>query len=145
MTKRVEPLIYRDVLSIITRRIDIQTWGRLKQSCKLFNKILVKPPIRLTFEMAMRRLLYFLNVKNALKTHYNTFVLELELQKLKYLLQFDWRNDGRYFKVLSFTISHPSGIIYHMKVPFGNIFNHSLDSMFDLDEKNGNQIVPKRK
>jgi hypothetical protein len=94
--------------------------------------------------MAMRRLLYFLNVKNALKTHYNTFVLELELQKLKCFLQFNWRY---IFRVLSFRVSCPSGDIYHMKdtIPFGNIFKHSLDSMFDLDEKNGNQIVPKRK
>lgn len=144
MHQTINPLIFRDVLSIISKKCNVQTWGRLKQSCKLFNKILVKPPIRLTFEMAMHRLLYFLNAKNALRTHYNAFVLDLELQKLKCFLRFDWSNTGKDFRVLSFRISHPSGDIYHMKdsVPFGNISNHSLDSIFDLDEKNGNQIIP---
>lgn len=45
-----DPLIYRDILLIIIKYVDNKTWRSLKQCCKLFNSILVKPPvIDLTF------------------------------------------------------------------------------------------------
>lgn len=36
------PSIYRDILSVIAKYIDLPTFGRLKQSCKAFNQYLVE-------------------------------------------------------------------------------------------------------
>jgi hypothetical protein len=72
--------LFRDVIHLITPYTDMQTWGRLKQCCKVFHtalilhplvseiqqRLILDPPIsysgtELLFFPYMRRLLYWLN------------------------------------------------------------------------------------
>jgi hypothetical protein len=71
--------LFRDIIHLISRYTDMQTWGRLKQSCKLFHTALILHPLVLEIQQRllldppvsyigteqlffpyMRRLLYFL-------------------------------------------------------------------------------------
>jgi hypothetical protein len=113
-----EPLLYRDVLSIITNYCDIQTWGRLKQCCKLFNFILVRPPISIpeSFIPLLRRLLYHLD-KNL--QSFNIFKYLNILEKASMLLYYINIDDLIFYSEGS--ITYISGRI------FGNIYNEPVE------------------
>lgn len=134
MTKRArleifnEPLIYRDVLSIISKHCDTQTWSRLKQSCKLFNIVLLQPSISIpsSFKPLLRRLLYQLD---KIEKRFNLlgYLMDLKtspLPKINFYVN---------FSVPPFTIySFDGSIDYLFDKPgaiFGNIYNDPIETI----------------
>ena len=120
MNKRVkydDYLIYRDVISIISKYCDTQTWGRLKKSCKLFNKILVSPPRE--FKPLIRRLLYQLDGA-VLLDDINYYFKRLNAKEYQnnYWIGFYCisSSDGS-------IISHPTRQL------LGNIYNNSIEEL----------------
>jgi|GWRWMinimDraft_6_1066014.scaffolds.fasta_scaffold68176_2 hypothetical protein len=118
MTKRVEPLIYRDVLSIISKHCDSQTWGRLKQSCKLFNMVLLHPPLE--FKPLIRRLIYRLDKV------VQSFNIWRHLRELREL------NLNTHFLLMCYVIYGNGNIYYLFDAPgsiFGNIYTEPVETI----------------
>ena len=127
MNKRVsDPVIYRDIITIVTRYCNTQTWCRLKKSCKLFNRVLIAPPIE--FKPLIRRLLYKIDeaYRNGTLKYIpiddrKQFYLEQQVDRLKYC------KVSFYFT--AFMVDSKGGDVYYSKKLMGNIFTDPVEQI----------------
>lgn len=152
--------LYRDILPIIVSHVSIQTWGRMKQCCRLFRDVLVvypleaalraqlilPPPVPYTgayelFFPCMRRLLYTFDklYKRAslederVKSH-ASFDLKVQLGSLKRFRDNIGRDSKRtrLFFIETFYVMYPSGFVCDRYGPGGNIFSDAPECSFEM-------------
>jgi hypothetical protein len=120
---RDDPLIYRDIVTIISKYCDTQTWGRLKQSCKLFNTVIIAPPME--FKPLIRRLLYRIEeayMNGTLGNQKQRFYLYSMLFHLETCM------GSFYFK--NFMVDYyQGGNVYYCRKIMGNLFTDPVEQI----------------
>lgn len=104
--------LFKDVIHILSKYIDLQTWGRLRQVCKLFNRQLKSYPCTDKFVLFFPRVKWLcLWIKGNVYPDFDMKIYENEVLGLKTRLNNQSTNIDWFHVLKKFKIAYPFGFI----------------------------------